>query len=85
MLHFLKHETEITRSGLLCIFGQEYNFTLLLQGQINYPNFEDLAGGQGLGLCTSIAGGTGLSPGWRTKISLAVQCSQNIYFFNFKN
>ena len=48
MLHFLKHETEITRSGLLCIFGQEYNFTLLLQGQINYPNFEDLPGGPGV-------------------------------------
>lgn len=35
ILYFLKHEEKITRSGLLSLFGQEDNFTLLL----NYPNF----------------------------------------------
>ena len=62
MLCFLKHGTEITRSGLLCIFGQEYNFTLLLQGHINYPNFGDLPGGPGVRTLHFHWGGHGFEP-----------------------
>ena len=39
MLHFLKHGTEITRSGLLCIFGQEYNFDSLTPGPHQLSKF----------------------------------------------
>ena len=35
---------------------------------------------RGLGLCTSIVGGMGLSPGWRIKISHNAQHSQNSFF-----
>ena len=44
----------------------------------------DILGGPVVGLLPSNAGGESLIPHWGTKITHAVECSQN-FFLNFKN